>query len=162
MTDLPQQNVAATAPPATRPDQLTQLGELRRTGVLTPEEFESEKARIMATPAATTPPAPMPAPVQPQWIGEPPPGSPGFSKRKRKRKAQLQPPVHDGLAVAALVLSLLWLGGLGSLLAVIFGWSSRREARRQSRRESGLAATGIILGYLGLVTVGLLILTTLG
>lgn len=41
-------NTTAAAPPASdRIEQLRQLGELRTSGVLTDEEFASEKARIM-------------------------------------------------------------------------------------------------------------------
>lgn len=62
--------------------------------------------------------------------------------------------VHDGLAVASLVLSLVYVGGLGSLLAVIFGHKSRGAARRAGRQPSGLATAGLVLGYIGLaVTV---------
>jgi Domain of unknown function (DUF4190) len=62
--------------------------------------------------------------------------------------------VHDGLAIASLVLSLVYIGGLGSLLAVIFGHKSRGEARRAGRQPSGMATAGLVLGYIGLaVTV---------
>lgn len=41
-------DTSAAAPPASdRIEQLRQLGELRTSGVLTDEEFASEKARIM-------------------------------------------------------------------------------------------------------------------
>jgi hypothetical protein len=62
-------------------------------------------------------------------------------------------PQHDGLAIASLVLSLVWLGGLGSFLAVIFGHSSRGAAKRAGRPASGLATAGIILGWIGLVVI---------
>jgi hypothetical protein len=42
------QGAAPVAPPS-KLDQLKQLGELRDAGVLTPEEFEAEKAKIMAS-----------------------------------------------------------------------------------------------------------------
>lgn len=65
----PQQNVATAAPQASKLDQLRQLGELRDSGVLSTEEFESEKAQIMggdraAAEAATDPLAGSPAPAQ--------------------------------------------------------------------------------------------------
>lgn len=60
---------------------------------------------------------------------------------------------HDGLAIASLVLSLLWLGGVGAILAIIFGAVSRRDARRAGRRPSAMATTGIILGVLGIVII---------
>ncbi len=62
-------------------------------------------------------------------------------------------PSNNGLAVASLVLSLLWLCGIGSLLAVIFGHIARGQIKRSNGRETGagLALAGLILGYLPLV-----------
>lgn len=68
------------------------------------------------------------------------------------------PAVHDGLAVASLILSLVWLGGLGSLLAVIFGHMSSNEAKRANRQVSGLATAGLVLGYLGLATLAAILI----
>lgn len=58
---------------------------------------------------------------------------------------------HDGLAIASLVLSLLWLGGIGAILGIIFGAVSRRDARRENRPGDVMASAGIVLGVLGLV-----------
>lgn len=59
----------------------------------------------------------------------------------------------SGLAIASFVLSLLWFGGLGSLLAVIFGVRSRRAIRDSGGALSGagLAVAGLVLGATGLV-----------
>jgi Domain of unknown function (DUF4190) len=59
----------------------------------------------------------------------------------------------NGLAVASLVLSVLWLGGLGSVLGVIFGFSSRHSIKKSQGQEAGdgLALAGLIIGILGLV-----------
>jgi hypothetical protein len=46
---------------------------------------------------------------------------------------------HDGYAITSLVLGLLWIGGVGSVLAVVFGALSELEAHRQGRKASGLA-----------------------
>jgi Domain of unknown function (DUF4190) len=59
--------------------------------------------------------------------------------------------VYDGYAIASLVLSLVWLLGIGSLLGVIFGRMSDAEANRQDRRMSGFAAAGQVLGVLGII-----------
>jgi hypothetical protein len=50
------------------------------------------------------------------------------------------------------VLGVLWLAGIGSLLALVFGYRARREIRNSagSRRGSGLATAGIILGWIGI------------
>ena len=63
------------------------------------------------------------------------------------------PAVHDGCAIASLILSLVWLGGLASLLGVIFGAMSEHEAKRQMRRTSGLAIAGQVIGVLGILAV---------
>jgi hypothetical protein len=57
----------------------------------------------------------------------------------------------NGMAVASVVLSLLWLGGLGSLLAVIFAVIGRRQTRENGQGGSGLATAGLSIGIVGLV-----------
>ena len=63
------------------------------------------------------------------------------------------PPKANPMAVASLVLSLVWLGGLGSLLAVIFGISAHRSIKASQGRETGgvMATAGIVVGVLGLL-----------
>jgi hypothetical protein len=56
-------------------------------------------------------------------------------------RSRLAPPVHDGFAVASLV--------LGSILALVFGTVSANEAHRAGRKESGMATWGRMLGGLG-------------
>jgi hypothetical protein len=57
----------------------------------------------------------------------------------------------NGMAVASFVLSLLWLGGLGSLLAVIFAPIAKRQMRTSGQGGSGLATAGLVIGIVGLV-----------
>jgi len=67
----------------------------------------------------------------------------------------------NGLAVASLVCSLVWLGGLGSILAIIFGFVARAQIKRsiggvdggEGAQGNGLAIAGIIIGFVGLVAV---------
>lgn len=59
------------AAPADRLEQLSKLGDLKAQGVLTDEEFEAEKARIMAEPEAGSPAAP----AQTEKIGSSAPGA---------------------------------------------------------------------------------------
>lgn len=61
----------------------------------------------------------------------------------------------NGLAVASLVLSLLWLAWLGSLLGVIFGLVARRQITRSAgwQRGGGIAIAGVVIGFLGLLLV---------
>ena len=72
-------------------------------------------------------------------------------------QAPLQPSVYhpsrtSGLAIASLVLGIIWLCGLGSLLATIFGAVALSQISR-SRGQiegKGLAIAGLILGIVGL------------
>lgn len=59
----------------------------------------------------------------------------------------------SGLAIASLVCSLVWLCGLGSLLAVIFGLISIKQINASQGRMGGkgLAIAGTIIGALGVV-----------
>jgi prepilin signal peptidase PulO-like enzyme (type II secretory pathway) len=66
--------------------------------------------------------------------------------------------VHDGLAIASLVLGILYLGGIGALLAVIFGHLSRKAARLADRQPSGMATAGLILGWIGLALTVVLVI----
>ncbi len=66
---------------------------------------------------------------------------------------QPAPPITSGLAIASLVLALLWIGGLGSVLAVIFGIVALSQIRSSSERKRGkaLATSGLLIGAVGLV-----------
>jgi hypothetical protein len=72
------------------------------------------------------------------------------------------PPVTNSLAIAALVLAILWIGGLGSTLAVIFGLVALSQIRSSSGRKQGkgLATAGLVIGAVGLV--GAVLLFSLG
>ena len=67
------------------------------------------------------------------------------------------PQKTNGMAVASLVLGLLWVCSVGSILAVIFGYMALKQIDRSEGREGGrgLAITGIVLGWIG---VALLVL----
>lgn len=68
----------------------------------------------------------------------------------------------NGLAIASLVLGILWLGWLGSVLAVIFGHVAHKQISDAEGRQSGkgMATAGLVLGYIGIAT--LVILFALG
>jgi hypothetical protein len=55
----------------------------------------------------------------------------------------------NGLAVASLVLGLIWFWWVGSVLALVFGYIARRQIRRSPGRQQGggLAMAGIVLGW---------------
>ena len=58
----------------------------------------------------------------------------------------------SGKAIAALVLGILWLWGVGSILALIFGFVARNDIKKRPKLGgSGMAVAGIVLGIVGIV-----------
>jgi hypothetical protein len=57
----------------------------------------------------------------------------------------------NAMAVLSLILSLIWMGGIGSILAVIFGFMAQSEIDKSNGEQTGrgLATAGIVLGFLG-------------
>ena len=64
------------------------------------------------------------------------------------------------LAVASLVLGLVWLAGLASVPALVLGYRAKRAIARSggTQRGRGMATAGIVLGWIGTVflAIGLL------
>ena len=75
------------------------------------------------------------------------------------QRPSAQGPATNGMAIASLVLSLVWLCGLGSIVALILGFKANGEIKRAGGAQSGqgLAIAGIVLGFLGLLS-GLVVL----
>lgn len=73
-------------------------------------------------------------------------------------------PSTNGMAVASLVLGILWLWGLGSLLALIFGVMGKNQIDRSGGLETGrgMAIAGLVLGIVGLVGAVVLALIVAG
>jgi hypothetical protein len=92
------------------------------------------------------------------WSNYPPPAYPPPAYQPPYQPA---PPSKstNGLAIASLVLGVLWIWGLGSILAVIFGYVSLRQIRQRGENGHGLALAGLILGIVGVV--GAILLTVL-
>ena len=59
--------------------------------------------------------------------------------------------------MASLVLGIVWIYGIGSVLALIFGYTGKKQIEESYGRQTGrgLAIAGIVLGWVGL---GLLVL----
>jgi hypothetical protein len=89
----------------------------------------------------------------------------GFSSGENPYQYQLnlQAPTHtSGLAVASLVLGLIWLCGLGSLLATIFAAIALTQIARSNGRIAGkgMAIAGLVLGIIGLAVLALPVFTS--
>jgi len=66
----------------------------------------------------------------------------------------------NGLAIASLVLGIVWIYGIGSILALVFGFVGKAQIDRSGGRETGrgMAIAGIVLGFIGIAGAILLII----
>ena len=97
--------------------------------------------------AAASYPPPPPPPFggpPPEYVG-PVPYSPGYYPQGPA------PWSTNGMSIASLILAILWLGGIGSLLGVIFGHVGRGQIKKRPQRGGGIATAGLIIGYVGLI-----------
>jgi hypothetical protein len=65
------------------------------------------------------------------------------------------PPVQrrtNGMAIASMILGIVWVYWIGSILALIFGYIAKSEIDRSrgAQKGRGMAIAGIVLGYVGL------------
>ena len=72
------------------------------------------------------------------------------------------PPRTNPFAVASLVLGIVTLG-IGSILAIIFGFIARVQVRdsKGHQKGRGMATAGIILGFLGILLPGIILVALL-
>lgn len=97
------------------------------------------------------PSAPAPGDQSPspgQWA--PPPGGP-YAPQQGYTPAR----ATNGLAIASMVLGILWIYWVGSILALIFGYIAKRQIAERNEAGAGMATAGIVLGWVG---VGVLVL----
>jgi Domain of unknown function (DUF4190) len=55
------------------------------------------------------------------------------------------------MAIWSLILSILWLGGLGSLAGVALGAAARRRIAWTGERGAGVAVAGVVIGVITLL-----------
>jgi hypothetical protein len=65
----------------------------------------------------------------------------------------------SGLAIASLFLGIVWLFGVGSILAILLGLLGMKEIKASEGRLGGraIALAGVIVGVVGLASLGILI-----
>jgi hypothetical protein len=65
----------------------------------------------------------------------------------------------NGLAIASMVLGILWLYWIGSILALVFGYVAKGQIDRSAGRQTGrgMAIAGIVLGWIGVAALALII-----
>jgi hypothetical protein len=118
------------------------------------------------TPPAPPPPVQPVAPVHQAYAAPPvhayaPPPAPYGPPLAYAAPLVVAPATStNGFAIASLVLGIIWLYGLGSLLAVIFGAVAISQIRRSGGRQTGegMAIAGLVLGIIGLVLLLTLII----
>ena len=64
-------------------------------------------------------------------------------------------PTTSGMAIASMVLGILWIYWIGSIVALVLGYLALREIRQNPQRIEGrgLAIAGIVLGWVGMATL---------
>jgi len=85
------------------------------------------------------------------------PGAPPYGGGYPQQPVYVVQSSTNGMAIASLVLGILWLWWLGSILALIFGYVGKSQIDRSGGQQSGrgMAIAGIVLGWIG---VGILLL----
>lgn len=91
------------------------------------------------------PPAPAATPYQPMPYQPMPYGYP-----QQGPYQHLQTQATNGMAIASMVLGILWLYWVGSILALIFGYVARDQIKRTGQSGDGMAIAGIVLGWVGI------------
>lgn len=114
-----------------------------------PDPFVTGPNPSPSKPDAAPPPA---APQQPQ-LHEGQHGYPPYPY------PYAPPPRTNGLAIASMVLGIVWIYWIGSILALIFGYAARRQIRERGEGGEGMAMAGIVLGWVG---VGVLAIVLFG
>ncbi|MGH9023449.1 MAG: DUF4190 domain-containing protein [Acidimicrobiia bacterium] len=71
-----------------------------------------------------------------------------------------EPPVGTGrpgtgFAIASLVLGIVWLYGVGAILAIVFSQVSKSRDAAAGKPRNGMATAGLVLGIIGVVGAAL-------
>ena len=113
-------------------------------------EWDRATCPVLASPPAWEPPGFGAATVAP--------GVPPYQPMREAYRT-----TTNRLAVASLVLGLVWLGGLASVPALIFGHRAKRAIARSggTQRGRGMATAGIVLGWIGTVFLAISLLSAL-
>ncbi|SFP66123.1 protein of unknown function [Geodermatophilus dictyosporus] len=67
----------------------------------------------------------------------------------------------NGLAVASMVLGIVWVYWIGSILALVLGYVARSQIRERGESGDGMAIAGIVLGWVGVGILGLALVTAI-
>ena len=93
----------------------------------------------------------------PQQYGQPAYGQPAYGPPPYGY-GYPPPQRTNGMAIASMVLGILWLYWFGSILALVFGYVAKRQIRERGESGGGMATAGIVLGWVGIGILVVLIL----
>jgi hypothetical protein len=70
------------------------------------------------------------------------------------------PRTTNGLAIASMVLGIVWVYWIGSILALVFGYIAKGQINASDGRQGGkgMAIAGIVLGWVGIGCLALMII----
>lgn len=78
-----------------------------------------------------------------------------MNRHSEQAARRYAPGETNGFAIASFVLGLVWLMGLGSILALVFGYVAKGEIDRSEGAQAGrgFAIAGIVLGWVGVAFI---------
>ena len=84
---------------------------------------------------------------------------PAFTAYTPYAPGMVQATSTNGLAIASMVLGILWIYWIGSILALVFGYVAKGQIDRSAGRQTGrgMAIAGIVLGWIGVATIALVV-----
>jgi hypothetical protein len=98
-------------------------------------------------------PDPYAQPYGAQLYGQPPYGAQPYGAQPYGQPPYgypYPPPQRtNGMAIASMVLGILWLYWIGSILALVFGYVAKKQIRERNEAGGGMATAGIVLGWIG-------------
>jgi hypothetical protein len=65
------------------------------------------------------------------------------------------------MAIASMVLGILWLYWVGSVLALVFGYIARSQIKQRGESGDGMAIAGIVLGWIGVGILAIVIIVAI-
>jgi uncharacterized membrane protein len=61
------------------------------------------------------------------------------------------------MAIASMVLGIIWIYWIGSILALVFGYVALGQIKQRGQTGRGMAIAGIVLGWVGIATLATVI-----
>ncbi len=106
--------------------------------------------------ASQSSPTPTRVPPPPPPNAYPQPGPSGYPQHGYPQQPQAG---TNGMAIASMVMGILWLYWVGSALALVFGYMARKQIRESGGQQqgNGMATAGIVLGWIGVAVLIVLV-----